>query len=125
MRAGYRVVLGVVIVGLGIALTYREQAVPVTAQATAVATSGTGGVLIQEYSVPAGSGPHDVAPAPDGTVWYTAQRKGELGKSHVDRIVVRETEDPRRAVRGAAVVSQREAFEDGDGATRQRKAPCR
>jgi virginiamycin B lyase len=35
---------------------------------------------IQEYPVPAGSGPHDVAPAPDGAVWYTAQRSGELGK---------------------------------------------
>ncbi|NWG25066.1 MAG: lyase [Pseudorhodoplanes sp.] len=32
------------------------------------------------YPVPAGSRPHDVAPAPDGTVWYTAQGKGELGR---------------------------------------------
>lgn len=35
---------------------------------------------IQEYPVPGGSHPHDVAPAPDGTVWYTAQRRGELGR---------------------------------------------
>lgn len=35
--------------------------------------------VLQEYSVPRGSAPHDVAPAPDGTVWYTAQRTGELG----------------------------------------------
>ena len=35
---------------------------------------------IQEYPVPPGSHPHDVAPAPDGTVWYTAQRSGELGR---------------------------------------------
>jgi virginiamycin B lyase len=35
---------------------------------------------VQEYPVPAGSRPHDVAPAPDGTVWYTAQRRGELGR---------------------------------------------
>jgi len=35
---------------------------------------------IQEYPVPAGSRPHDVAPAPDGMVWYTAQRLGELGR---------------------------------------------
>jgi virginiamycin B lyase len=34
---------------------------------------------IQEYPVPAGSHPHDVAPAPDGGVWYVAQRSGELG----------------------------------------------
>ena len=35
---------------------------------------------LQEYQVPAGSRPHDVAPAPDGTVWYTAQRQGALGR---------------------------------------------
>lgn len=31
------------------------------------------------YPVPPGSGPHDVAPALDGGVWYTAQGAGELG----------------------------------------------
>ena len=35
---------------------------------------------IQEYPVPAESHPHDVAPAPDGGVWYVAQRSGELGR---------------------------------------------
>src|SRR5581483_11364503 len=34
---------------------------------------------IVEFPVPAGSGPHDVAPAPDGRVWFTAQRAGALG----------------------------------------------
>ena len=34
---------------------------------------------ITEFPVPRGSGPHDVAPAADGGVWYTAQRSGELG----------------------------------------------
>lgn len=33
----------------------------------------------QRYAVPAGAGPHDVAPAADGGVWYTAQRQGALG----------------------------------------------
>jgi virginiamycin B lyase len=36
--------------------------------------------VLQEYPVPPGSRPHDVAPAPDGSVWYTAQRLGELGR---------------------------------------------
>ena len=36
--------------------------------------------LVQEYPVPAGSQPHDVAPASDGAVWYVAQRSGELGR---------------------------------------------
>ena len=34
---------------------------------------------MREYPVPAGSHPHDVAPAPDGSVWYTAQNAGALG----------------------------------------------
>jgi virginiamycin B lyase len=35
---------------------------------------------VRYYALPPGAGPHDVAPAPDGTVWYTAQRSGELGR---------------------------------------------
>jgi virginiamycin B lyase len=34
---------------------------------------------MKEFPVPAGSGPHDVAPAADGGVWFTAQRSGQLG----------------------------------------------
>lgn len=34
---------------------------------------------IREFPVKAGSHPHDVAPAPDGKVWFTAQFTGELG----------------------------------------------
>jgi virginiamycin B lyase len=36
------------------------------------------------YTVPAGSRPHDVAPAADGGVWYTAQGAGALG--HLDPV---------------------------------------
>jgi virginiamycin B lyase len=35
---------------------------------------------VREYPVPPGSHPHDVAPAPDGSVWYTAQHAGALGR---------------------------------------------
>jgi virginiamycin B lyase len=41
-----------------------------------------GAVQAQEvryYDLPAGGRAHDVAAAPDGTVWYTAQRTGKLG----------------------------------------------
>lgn len=31
------------------------------------------------FEVPRGSHPHDVAPAPDGSVWYTAQSQGAIG----------------------------------------------
>jgi len=36
-------------------------------------------VALREYPVPAASHPHDVAPARDGGVWYTAQAAGALG----------------------------------------------
>ncbi len=39
-----------------------------------------GSLAMVEYAVPPGSHPHDVAPAPDGTVWYTAQASGALGR---------------------------------------------
>jgi virginiamycin B lyase len=44
-----------------------------------------------ELPVPKGSGPHDIAPAPDGSVWFTAQAAGALGRldprtGHVDEI---------------------------------------
>lgn len=50
------------------------------AAASVVCAQGTMPPRIQSYPVPAGSHPHDVAPAPDGTVWYTAQSVGELGR---------------------------------------------
>jgi virginiamycin B lyase len=34
---------------------------------------------LREFPVPAGTHPHDVAPARDGGVWYTAQHTGQLG----------------------------------------------
>jgi virginiamycin B lyase len=39
-------------------------------------------IAIQAYALPAGSGPHDVAPSPEpgGPVWYTAQQQGALGR---------------------------------------------
>lgn len=35
---------------------------------------------VSYFKVDEGAGPHDVAPAPDGTVWYTAQLQGALGR---------------------------------------------
>lgn len=33
----------------------------------------------QVWQLPEGSYPHDVAPAPDGKIWYSAQRSGAIG----------------------------------------------
>src|ERR1700751_3660022 len=53
--------------------------------AAAVAMSIAGSLahakmVIQTFAVLAGAGPHDVYPAPDGTVWFTAQSAGKLGR---------------------------------------------
>ncbi len=37
------------------------------------------GAQASYYAVPRGAHPHDVAPAPDGSVWYTAQHQGAFG----------------------------------------------
>ena len=54
--------------------------------AAAVAAGGAGAsssrsaaLSVREYAVPAGTHPHDVAPARGGGVWYTAQASGALG----------------------------------------------
>jgi virginiamycin B lyase len=59
----------------------RPLATPTIPAAMPAATSSIAGALaMEEFAVPPGSHPHDVAPAPDGTVWYTAQLLGELGR---------------------------------------------
>ena len=45
-----------------------------------LAGAGWAKPTLQEYPVPPGAHPHDVAPAPDGSVWYTAQHTGRLGR---------------------------------------------
>ena len=53
---------------------------PRTRTTTGAPTTTTAPPPVQEYAVPVGSRPHDVAVADDGTVWYTAQGSGELGR---------------------------------------------
>ena len=56
------------------------EAAPQAATNQAPDLQSTGAVEMVEFPVPQGSHPHDVAPASDGSVWYTAQYSGELGK---------------------------------------------
>src|SRR4051795_5842270 len=58
-----------------------------------------------EFPVPKGSGPHDVAPAPDGLVWFTAQAAGVLGRldprtGHVDQIPLGNGSAPHGVILG-------------------------
>ena len=56
--------------------------VPIVIAAIAMAALGAQYALaadVSYYEVTRGAHPHDVAPAPDGKVWYTAQAQGALG----------------------------------------------
>src|SRR5678815_3402836 len=56
--------------------------VPLVVVTIAVVTLGVRpaqAIQVSYYDVPHGAHPHDVAPAPDGTVWYTAQHQGAIG----------------------------------------------
>lgn len=44
-----------------------------------VPTESASTTNVQLFDLPKGARVHDVAPAPDGKVWYTAQRQGALG----------------------------------------------
>ena len=90
-----RLVLGVLLIGAAIACgpaAIRASSTPTmspalatTSPAATVAPPPPGTSVaplefaMQEYPLTPGQGAHDVAPAADGGVWYTAQRSGELG----------------------------------------------
>jgi virginiamycin B lyase len=57
------------------------------------------------FAVPSGSAPHDVAPEPDGTVWYTAQAQGAVGRldprsGKIDRIPLGKGSAPHGVIIG-------------------------
>ena len=59
-----------------------EASLPPSIVAPSPSAASTPAVLqfsTQSYPVPEGTHPHDVAPAVDGGVWYTAQHTGRLG----------------------------------------------
>jgi virginiamycin B lyase len=57
------------------------------------------------FQLPSGSYPHDVAAAPDGTVWFSGQRQGFLGRfdpksGHIDRIKLGRGAAPHGVIMG-------------------------
>ena len=62
-----------------ITLAAAALALPACAQPASAPTAEPGAAATKVFQLPAGSRPHDVAPAPDGKIWYTAQRQGALG----------------------------------------------
>jgi virginiamycin B lyase len=83
-----------------------------TGSSTATPSPGTVADLrVETFAVPAGSRPHDVAPAADGGVWFTAQGAGYLG--HLDPIsgrVIRVPLGPGAAPHGVIVATDGAAW---------------
>jgi virginiamycin B lyase len=52
---------------------------PASSSSSVAPGAADAGPTITAFPVPAGSGPHDVSPAADGGVWFTAQHSGHLG----------------------------------------------
>jgi virginiamycin B lyase len=58
----------------------RRSAQTLAAIALAMGSALAATPAFDSFALPAGTAPHDVAPAPDGTVWYTAQAQGSVGR---------------------------------------------
>jgi virginiamycin B lyase len=76
-----------------------------TATTASAPATTTPAAAVQEYDVPAGTHPHDVAVAGEGTVWYTAQRTGKLGRldprnGRVDEVELGEGSAPHGVIVG-------------------------
>ena len=80
-------------------LSGESASTPSTAQLTSAAspasTGAAGALRLETFPVPAGGRPHDVAPAADGGVWFTAQGAGYLG--HLDPATGRVSQVPLRS----------------------------
>jgi virginiamycin B lyase len=61
------------------AMTMFARALTGTLAAALLAAAAQAQEKVEFFDVPDGARPHDVSPAPDGKVWYTAQRQGALG----------------------------------------------
>jgi virginiamycin B lyase len=81
MRRWLWCALALVLVGAGCDRDTKQRDATPAGQTTATTeASPPPADAVERFPVPPGSAPHDVAPAPDGSVWYTAQRTGNLGR---------------------------------------------
>ncbi|GAB3625972.1 Virginiamycin B lyase [Pandoraea terrae] len=73
--------------------------------ALAISSAQAQAPSFQTFAVPTGSAPHDVAPSPDGTVWYTAQAQGAIGRldprgGRIDRVPLGDGSAPHGVIVG-------------------------
>src|SRR5262245_24963475 len=85
--------------------------IPLAAAVLPLASSTAQPAEVALYQLPSGAFPHDVAPAADGTVWFTGQRQGFLGRfdpksGNVEKIPL----GPGAAPHGVVVGADQEAW---------------
>src|SRR5438270_11688527 len=78
---------------------------------SAVGAMANAKMATQTFTVLAGAGAHDVYPAPDGAVWFTAQAAGKLGRldprtGKSDMIALGPGAAPHGVIIGAAWVTE-------------------
>jgi virginiamycin B lyase len=74
-------VISIVILPSLVLLPWQQQSLHADIKPLPSSNNSSSNHTLQEFLVPAGSHPHDVAPSADGrTVWYTAQAFGQLGQ---------------------------------------------
>jgi virginiamycin B lyase len=76
-----------------------------TLVALLLAASALAQEKVEFLQLPDGAWPHDVSPAPDGKVWYTAQRRGALGildprSGAVEQVALGEGSAPHGVITG-------------------------
>jgi virginiamycin B lyase len=73
--------------------------------AALIAATAAAQEKVEFFDLPDGARPHDVSPAPDGKVWYTAQRQGALGildpaTGEVEQVALGEGSAPHGVITG-------------------------
>ena len=75
------VVISIAILPLLVLLPWQQQSLHVDIKPLSFSNNSSPNHTLQEFPIPVGSHPHDVAPSADGrTIWYTAQALGQLGQ---------------------------------------------
>ena len=94
------------IIAIALAAALPALPLPALAQPSGPAPAATAlPANVQVYAVPAGGRAHDLAPAPDGSIWYTAQRQGALGilfpqDGRVELVPLGEGSSPHGVIQG-------------------------
>jgi virginiamycin B lyase len=112
-RTAWRPLLAVAMAALVVAAcsggSGRDSSLPAPAPGPAGSTGATAApqtrLALTEFPVPAGAAPHDVAPAGDGGIWFTAQAGGYLGHLEpggggVTRVALGEGSRPHGVITG-------------------------